>query len=207
MFLIALSIPRFWSLICSEGYILLTSNSFDFFRLDDDLITHSIFILLKINSYNKSSINFFQIIKLNNKLIYFINNLNVRRFSRVVFKYLKRFENEIRNKVSLKMQPNITEEQCLVKFFKFFDLHNSGKLKYLYKGLCGPREWIKTLEKLGVVLAKASDIQSLFNYYDREDEGFINYKQFAHNIYSKEGGYNKHSAKTKNVERPKSRAK
>jgi hypothetical protein len=53
---------------------------------------------------------------------------NVRRANRIVNEdIIYRFEKELMNKVALKMVPNLTEEQCLAKFFKFFDLHNTGK--------------------------------------------------------------------------------
>lgn len=34
------------------------------------------------------------------------------------------------------MTPNQSEEQCLIKYFKYFDLDNSGKLLYLNFKAC-----------------------------------------------------------------------
>jgi hypothetical protein len=59
---------------------------------------------------------------------------------------------------------------------------------------------MKTLEKIGVTLAKAHDHQAVFNYYDRNDQGYIDYKQFAKYLYSKD----KHHYKVKTTKSDKS---
>jgi hypothetical protein len=45
---------------------------------------------------------------------------------------------------------------------------------------------MKSIEKIGVLINKAQDMQYIFNHYDKEDKGYINYKQFAKNIFNKE---------------------
>ena len=67
--------------------------------------------------------------------------------------------------------PNLNEEQTLIKFFKFFDLENTG--------ICTLREWIKTIEKIGVIFPKVHDNQQIFLNYDLDNTGIINYKEFA----------------------------
>ena len=50
---------------------------------------------------------------------------------------LSRFNNEVQNKVELKMVPNKTEEQVLNSFFKFYDLQGNGT--------CNLQNFIKSL--------------------------------------------------------------
>ena len=73
------------------------------------------------------------------------------------------------------MIPNKTEEQILNKYFKFFDLEDSN--------LTNLQNFIKTNEKLGVSLSQMSDLAKIFNYFDKEKKGVINYKEFSNNIF------------------------
>jgi len=45
------------------------------------------------------------------------------------------------------------------------------------------REFIKTIEKIGVVLPKVQDIQLVFDFYDTEKKGRINYKKLGLEIF------------------------
>lgn len=45
------------------------------------------------------------------------------------------------------------------------------------------REFIKTIEKIGVVLPKVQDIQLVFDYYDLDKKGRIDYKKLAQEIF------------------------
>jgi Ca2+-binding EF-hand superfamily protein len=74
------------------------------------------------------------------------------------------------------MAPNLTEEQTLIKYFKYFDLDNSG--------YCAIRDFIKTVEKIGVIIPKTNDLQRLFSHYDSENKGSINYKQLSNSLFS-----------------------
>ena len=73
------------------------------------------------------------------------------------------------------MIPNKTEEQILNKYFKFFDLEDSN--------LTNLQNFIKTNEKLGVSLSQMSDLAKIFNYFDKQKKGVINYKEFSNNIF------------------------
>ena len=94
---------------------------------------------------------------------------------------LNRFNNEVQNKVELKMVPNKTEEQVLNSFFKFYDLQGTGT--------CNLTNFIKSMERLGVILPRISDIESIFNYYSN-NSGVLNYKDFSRLIYDKNNKYN-----------------
>jgi hypothetical protein len=75
------------------------------------------------------------------------------------------------------MLPNISEDQVLIKYFKYFDLENSGRATL--------REFIKTMDKVGVVLGKVHDIETIFNYYDNENLGSLDYKKFISELFSR----------------------
>ena len=74
------------------------------------------------------------------------------------------------------MIPNKTEEQILLQNFKYHDLEGLG--------YCNLRTFIKTHERLGVVLSKIKDIEEIFNHYDHDGSGRINYKQFCSEIFN-----------------------
>ena len=88
---------------------------------------------------------------------------------------IKRYEIELKNKINLKMIPNKTEEQILLQNFKYYDLEGTG--------FCNLRNFIKTHERIGVVLSKIKDIEEVFNHFDINHTGIINYKKFCHEIF------------------------
>lgn len=74
------------------------------------------------------------------------------------------------------MIPNKTEQQILYQNFKFFDLEGAG--------FCNLKDFIRTNEKIGVVLSHMQDFQDIFNYFDTDHSGVINYKQFCKIIFN-----------------------
>ncbi|OMJ76623.1 hypothetical protein SteCoe_23966 [Stentor coeruleus] len=81
------------------------------------------------------------------------------------------FENELRQKLSQKSTPHISEETVLIRAFKYFDLDNSEAVDF--------DEWKKALEKIGMVLPSPAASQELFKYYDTDGSGALDYKEFA----------------------------
>ena len=81
------------------------------------------------------------------------------------------------------MIPNKTEEQIFYQQFKFFDLDSSG--------YCTLQNFIKTNDRLGVVLPKLEHFEVVFNYFADPDSSLLNYRKFIHQIFnfknSKEG--------------------
>jgi Ca2+-binding EF-hand superfamily protein len=75
-----------------------------------------------------------------------------------------------------KMAPNLTEEQTLIKYFKYFDLDNSGQ--------CTIKDFIKAVEKIGVIFPKTNDMQKVFKNYDNDSKGIVDYKVFASYLFS-----------------------
>ena len=74
------------------------------------------------------------------------------------------------------MIPNKTEEQILYQYFKYYDIDNTN--------LTNLQNFIKTNEKLGVSLSKISDLEIIFNYFDKDKKGIINYKDFIKEIFN-----------------------
>jgi Ca2+-binding EF-hand superfamily protein len=54
------------------------------------------------------------------------------------------FEKEVRARLGQKATSFVSEEQILLKSFKYFDLDNSGRVDY--------NEFVKAIEKLGVAI-------------------------------------------------------
>ena len=46
-------------------------------------------------------------------------------------------------------------------------------------GTCEPDEFAKALEKIGVAIPSKKDLQMLFNYYDTDGSGSLDYKEFT----------------------------
>ena len=81
------------------------------------------------------------------------------------------------------MIPNKTEQQILYQNFKFFDLEGAG--------FCNIKDFIKANEKIGVVLGHIQDFQDIFNYFDTDKIGVINYRQFCKTIFNMKEQKNK----------------
>ena len=54
------------------------------------------------------------------------------------------FEKELKNKLQQKASGNISEEQTLMKSFKYFDLNDNGSVE--------PDEFAKAIEKIGIMI-------------------------------------------------------
>lgn len=86
------------------------------------------------------------------------------------------FEKEIRNKLALKSNGKQGEDTILVKAFKYFDLDNSGE--------CSKDEWLKALTKIGVTGFTEPKLLELFEAYDEDKSGNLDYKEFTKAIYN-----------------------
>jgi len=85
------------------------------------------------------------------------------------------FEKELRYKLELKSNGRTTEESILLKAFKYFDLNNTG--------LCTENEFIKTINKIGITGFTDDDLKELFKKYDKDNSGYLNYKEFILILY------------------------
>ena len=98
-----------------------------------------------------------------------------KRFNNIFF-HINRYIYELKNKIELKMIPNKTEEQILYNQFKFYDLDSSG--------FCSLPNFIKTNDRIGVVLPKIEDFELIFNYFADPETFLLNYKKFIHEIFN-----------------------
>ena len=80
------------------------------------------------------------------------------------------FEKELKNKLLMKTVGNQSEEIVLLKAFKYFDLSNTN--------LSDKQTFVKAVMKIGITGFTEQNIASLFDQYDTERVGKINYKDF-----------------------------
>ena len=81
-----------------------------------------------------------------------------------------------------------TEEATLQKMFRYFDLNNNGKRfsnKISLIGRVDPKEWKKTMEKIGVVHISEEDSLKLFQLYDVDGSGYLDYKEFGSQLFGR----------------------
>ena len=86
------------------------------------------------------------------------------------------FEKELKNKLLIKTIGNQSEEMILLRAFKYFDLSNTN--------LCDKQNFIKTVMKIGITGFTENNLSSIFDLYDIEKAGKINYKDFIGNLYN-----------------------
>ena len=86
------------------------------------------------------------------------------------------FEKELKNKLLMKTVGNQSEEMVLLKAFKYFDLSNTN--------LSDKQTFIKTVMKIGITGFTEQNISSIFDFYDSENIGKINYKDFIGILYN-----------------------
>ena len=87
------------------------------------------------------------------------------------------FERELKNKLMQKAAGNQSEEQVLIKAFKYFDMNNSGGVE--------PNEFRKTIEKIGIMIPTKQDLDMLFSLYDQDRSGSISYNEFCKSLFGK----------------------
>jgi len=88
------------------------------------------------------------------------------------------FEKELIKKLSQKASGHQSEEQVLVRSFKYFDLNNNGTIE--------PDEFAKAIEKIGIMIPTKQDLDALFSLYDLDNSGSLDYKEFAGKILNKD---------------------
>lgn len=85
------------------------------------------------------------------------------------------FENELKLKISQKSKSNQPDETALVKYFRYFDLNNSGTVS--------AEEFQKTITKIGITSLDHEGTLRLFDYYDTNRNGELDYREFATAVY------------------------
>ena len=85
------------------------------------------------------------------------------------------FEKELKNKLLMKTVGNQSEEMVLLRAFKYFDLSNTS--------FCDKKSFINAVMKIGITGFSDKNLSSLFDFYDTEKVGKINYKDFIGILY------------------------
>jgi Ca2+-binding EF-hand superfamily protein len=86
------------------------------------------------------------------------------------------FERELKNKLSEKTKGAQSEQQVLMKAFKYFDLNDNGTVE--------PEEFAKAIEKIGIQIPTKQDLDMLFSIYDVDGSGGITYKEFSAGVFN-----------------------
>merc|ERR1712060_280712 len=90
------------------------------------------------------------------------------------------FEKTLKQKLSQKSTGVQSEEAVLLKAFKYFDLNNNGTVE--------PDEFAKAVEKIGIMIPTRQDLDTLYNLYDKDQSGTLDYREFASEIFQREIG-------------------
>lgn len=94
------------------------------------------------------------------------------------------FESDLKTKLQQRATGNISEENILLRAFRYFDLDNSGSVSY--------SEWTKSIGKLGIIFQDIRKGHELFQSYDADHSGKLDYKEFTSMIFQ-----GSHSASSK----------
>jgi Ca2+-binding EF-hand superfamily protein len=86
------------------------------------------------------------------------------------------FERELKNKLSEKTKGAQSEQQVLMKSFKYFDLNDNGTVE--------PDEFAKAIEKIGIQIPTQKDLNMLFSIYDVDGSGALDYNEFKNAVFS-----------------------
>ena len=98
---------------------------------------------------------------------------------------LRIYKNELLERIALKKTINKTNEQIMLDNFKYFDLNGNN-----YSSL---NEFIRANERIGIKMRKKSDFVKIFNYFDKNGSGFINYRIFTKQILDINNDYNNYN--------------
>ena len=102
--------------------------------------------------------------------------------------------NELKNKLSQKSYGSTIEEVVLLRAFKYFDLQNTG--------FCSKEIFTKTMLKIGITSLSDIEISELFDQFNPNRDGLLDYKEFVSNLYSNKSISSKKKNQNLNLENP-----
>ena len=88
---------------------------------------------------------------------------------------IKSFEKEIKHKLSIKTNNNQSEENLLLKTFKYFDLSGDNEIEL--------EDFIKAMAKVGISGFDDNYIKEMFYSYANKTTNTINYKKFVKDLF------------------------
>ena len=80
----------------------------------------------------------------------------------------------------------MSEEACLMKMFKYFDIMNTGAVDFTQFG--------RVLEKGGMYFPE-DQLRPLFDFYDKDGSGSLDYTEFAVAVFGEEASNKGHMQK------------
>lgn len=92
--------------------------------------------------------------------------------------FKEEFESILKIKLQQKANSHTSEETLLMRYFKYFDLDNSSTVS--------KSEFIRAVEKIGVVVDENSQLEKLFDLYDSDHSGFLDYKEFSAALFGED---------------------
>lgn len=92
--------------------------------------------------------------------------------------FKEEFEKILKEKLSQKSNVHTSEETLLMRYFKYFDLNDSGTVS--------KAEWLRAVEKMGIVMDDTSNLEELFDAYDTDKSGSLDYKEFSSSLFGEE---------------------
>ena len=95
---------------------------------------------------------------------------------------LRIYKKELFERISLKKTINRTNEQIILDNFKYFDLNGNN-----YSSL---DEFIRVNERIGIKMRKKDDLIKIFNFFDKNNSGVINYRIFTKQILGINNNFN-----------------
>ena len=101
----------------------------------------------------------------------------------------EKFEKELVLKLQQKSTAHISEETILMRSFKYFDLDNSGFVSF--------EEWVRAIEKIGVVLPDGINLREIFTAYDSDSSGELDYREFIAGVFGENSNAGKFLAPQK----------
>jgi Ca2+-binding EF-hand superfamily protein len=88
------------------------------------------------------------------------------------------FEHEIKRKLAERSRSSADEYRILMNGFKFYD--------YAYTGRVNETEFVKSILRTGLSGFNESDLRNLFKFYDKNNSGQIDYKNYCDYICGRE---------------------
>ena len=111
----------------------------------------------------------------------------------------EKFIKELKNKLNQKCYGNTSEETVLVRAFKYFDLDNTG--------FSDVETFLKTVKKIGITSFDDDEIIEIFNIFDTNNKGEIDYREFVSELFGNKSLSKKPKIPINEKEEPKNEIK
>ena len=85
------------------------------------------------------------------------------------------FQDELHKKLSLKARTTTSEMNLLFNAFKFYDIDDNGTIKR--------ENWSRVFNRIGLNIFSEPELNEIFNIFDTNSTGVINYRNFIQNIF------------------------